>query len=47
MGMVNIYKDVIDPTLARTGNIIEPKVREYVSQCLNIDFKVYDPKAIG
>ncbi|MDR0739575.1 MAG: YqaJ viral recombinase family protein [Mycoplasmataceae bacterium] len=47
MGMVNLYKDVIDPTLARTGNIIEPKIRDYVCKQLSINFQVYDPKAIN
>jgi hypothetical protein len=47
MMMVNLYKDVMDPTLARTGNIVEPKIRDYVSQKLKIEFKVHNPSAIG
>jgi hypothetical protein len=47
MVMVNLYKDVIDPTLAKTGNAIEPKVHDYVSKVLNIDFKVHNPKAVN
>jgi hypothetical protein len=47
MSMVNLYKDTMDPTLARTGNVIEPKVRNYVTQQLNIPFRVYDPKAVN
>jgi predicted phage-related endonuclease len=47
MSMVNLFKDVIDPTLAKTGNVIEPKVRDYVSQKLNIQFKIHEPKLIN
>lgn len=45
--MVNIYKDVMDPTLAKVGNIIEPKIRDYVPKLTNINFKTYDPHAIN
>ena len=41
--IVNIYKDEIDPTLAKVGTIIEPKIRDYVSKVMNIKFKVYNP----
>ncbi|MDR0826123.1 MAG: YqaJ viral recombinase family protein [Mycoplasmataceae bacterium] len=47
MGMVNLYKDVMDPTLAKVGNTIEPMVRDYVEKKLGINFKVYNPMAIG
>lgn len=45
--MTNLYKDTIDPTLAYVGNVIEPKVRQYVSQKLGQTYKVYNPQAIG
>ncbi|WP_033160114.1 MPN551 family DNA-binding protein [Mycoplasmoides alvi] len=41
--MVNIYKDEIDPMLAKTGNYIEPKIRDYASRKLNVNFISYDP----
>jgi hypothetical protein len=47
MGMVNLYKDVMDPTLAKAGNVIEPKVRDYVTAKIGIEFKIHDPKTIG
>lgn len=45
--MVNIYKDEIDPTLAKVGSIVEYKVRDFVSNILNIKFRSYNPKDIG
>jgi hypothetical protein len=47
MMMVNLYREVMDPTLAKTGNVIEPKVRDYVSKALGIDFKIHDPKSVN
>ncbi|GHU48309.1 hypothetical protein FACS1894218_4860 [Bacilli bacterium] len=47
MGMVNLYKDVMDATLAKVGNTIEPLVRDYTEKKLGINFKVYNPMAIG
>jgi hypothetical protein len=46
MGMVNLYKDVMDPTLAQAGNVIEPKIRNYVTEQLGIKFKVHNPSEI-
>jgi hypothetical protein len=46
MGMVNLYKDVMDLTLAKAGNIIEPKIRDYVTKQLKINFQIHDPKTI-
>lgn len=44
--MVNIFKDVMDPTLVKVGNAVEPKVREYVEQQLGCKYLCYDPFAI-
>jgi hypothetical protein len=43
MGMVNLYKDTMDKTLADAGNIIEPKIRDYVEQKLGQKYISYDP----
>ena len=45
--MVNIYKDEMDPILSKIGNFVEPKVRDYVSQKLNVKFISYDPFKIN
>lgn len=44
--MVGIYSEPIDPTLAKLGMYVEPKVRDYVSQKLNIKFKDYVPAEV-
>lgn len=44
--MTNLYKETIDPTLAKVGNAIEPKVREYVEGQLNCKYMVYNPIAV-
>jgi hypothetical protein len=44
--MTNLYKDLIDETLSRVGNIIEPKIRDYVIKSLNQQYKTYNPKEI-
>ena len=44
--MVGIYKETMDETLAKTGTIIEPKIREYAQEKLNLKFKVYNPHEI-
>ena len=41
--IVGIFREDMDQTLAIAGQIIEPKIRDYVSSKLNINFKVYDP----
>lgn len=41
--MVNIYYEKMDPILANAGNIIEPKIRKWVENKLNIKYKIYDP----
>lgn len=45
--MVGIYSEPIDPTLAKLGQYVEPKVRDYVSQKLNIKFKDYVPSQVN
>lgn len=41
--MVGIYTEPMDETLANVGNIIEPKIREYVEKQTNIKYKQYNP----
>lgn len=41
--MVNLYKEDMDPTLANAGNIIEPKIRNFVETQLDLKFKSYNP----
>ncbi|WP_027124127.1 MPN551 family DNA-binding protein [Mycoplasmoides pirum] len=45
--MVNIYKEEMDPMLSRAGNIIEPKIRDYASKHLKINFISYEPYKIN
>jgi hypothetical protein len=44
--MVNLFKDEMDETLAQVGNIIEPKIRDYVSKALGIEFIAHDPRTV-
>ena len=44
--MVNIYSEKMDLTLARIGQVIEPKIRDYVSQVMNVNFHCYNPVTI-
>ena len=37
--MVGLYTEPIDETLAKLGMYVEPKVRDYVSNKLNIKYK--------
>ena len=37
----------MDQTLATTGQVIEPIIREYVASKLKINFKVYDPPKVN
>lgn len=46
LSIVNLYKEEMDETLAHVGHIIEPKIRDFVSQQLNVKFKSYEPFAI-
>lgn len=41
--MTNIYYEEMDETLSYVGNTIEPKIKNYVEEKLNINFKQYDP----
>lgn len=36
----------MDPILSQAGIVIEPKVRDYVSEKLGIDYRVYDPQTV-
>lgn len=44
--MVKIYREDIDKIYADAGNIIEPKIKDYVEAKLNIKYKQYDPVKI-
>lgn len=44
--MVNIYTEKMDQTLAIVGQVIEPKIRDYVSQLSHVKFLSYNPVAI-
>lgn len=44
--MVGIYTEPIDPTVAKLGMYVEPKVRDYVQDKLNIKFKDYVPSEV-
>ena len=44
--MVGIYTEPIDPTVAKLGMYVEPKVRDYVQDKLNIKFKDYAPSEV-
>jgi hypothetical protein len=37
----------MDPIYSKAGNIIEPKVRDYVVEQLNCKYKTYKPETIG
>ncbi len=44
--MVGIYSEPMDETVALVGNTIEPMIRDYVSETLNINYTSYDPMKI-
>jgi hypothetical protein len=44
--MVNIYIEKMDSTLSTVGQIIEPKIRDYVSQLFRVNFCSYNPAAV-
>ncbi|XQP55985.1 MAG: MPN551 family DNA-binding protein [Mycoplasmoidaceae bacterium] len=44
--MTGLYTEPIDPTVAKLGMYVEPKVRDYVSNNLNIKFKDYVPSEV-
>lgn len=41
--MVNIYNEPMDKMYADAGNIIEPKIHQWVCNHLNLNFKQYNP----
>ncbi|MCF0217874.1 MAG: YqaJ viral recombinase family protein [Malacoplasma sp.] len=43
MLMVNLYQEMMDETLAYVGNTIEPKLRKYIENKLQINYKEYNP----
>ncbi|MDC4183491.1 MPN551 family DNA-binding protein [Mycoplasma bradburyae] len=45
--MVNLYYETMDPILSNAGVIIEPKIRDYVVDKFNINYKSYEPKEVG
>ena len=45
--MVNIYTEPLDETYAKAGNIIEPKIKNWVCKNTGINFKQYNPTEIG
>lgn len=45
--MVNIYYEPMEELFATAGNVIEPKIKEWVSKKTGIDFKQYNPISIG
>ncbi|AAB95939.1 MPN551 family DNA-binding protein [Mycoplasmoides pneumoniae] len=44
--MVKIYEDEFDETLSRAGQVIEPKIRDYVIAKTGFNFHSYDPKEV-
>jgi len=45
-GMVGIYKEEMDPTLSKIGQLAEPKIRDYAAKHLGYDFIVYEPSQV-
>ncbi|MDE6472975.1 MAG: YqaJ viral recombinase family protein [Ureaplasma sp.] len=45
--MTNIYFEPMDDFYSTAGNVIEPKIRNYVSEKTGIKYLDYDPKKIG
>lgn len=41
--MTNLYYEEMDETLSKVGNIIEPKIKDYVQKLTNIKYKQYNP----
>lgn len=42
--MTNIYYEKMDETLSKVGNAIEPKVRDYISKVIDVNFLSYIPE---
>ena len=45
--MTGLFKETMDQTLAKVGNVIEPKVREFVEERLNQKYVCYNPFEIN
>lgn len=45
--MVGIYSEPMDKMIADAGNIIEPKIKDYVEQKTGIKYKQYNPFEIN
>ena len=45
--MVNIYTEPMEELFANAGNIIEPKIKDWVCQKTGINYKQYNPSSIG
>lgn len=45
--IVGIYTEKMDELRAKAGQVIEPKVRQWVSKALNIKFKDYVPSEVN
>lgn len=41
--ITGIFQDVMDPILAKAGEKIEPKIRDYVSEITNTKYLAYNP----
>lgn len=44
--MTNLYFEEMDETLSYVGNVIEPKIKDYVQKTTNINYKQYNPKEV-
>lgn len=44
--MVGIYTEPMDEMIARAGNVIEPKIKDYVEQVTHIKYKQYVPTQV-
>lgn len=42
--MTNIYYEKMDETLSKVGNVIEPKIRDYISKIIDVKFLNYIPE---
>lgn len=44
--MVGIYKEEMDPILAKAGVVIEPKLRDYVKKVTHLNYQSYEPSKV-
>jgi hypothetical protein len=47
MGMVNLFKDDMDPTLSLVGNTVEPLLKHYAEENLKNEYLTHDPMKIS